>query len=301
MWLVHRTMILTSFSCDFAYIRTTSKISHDSHPSEKLRWRIVTMDETLADNADPLVVRDKHVFIRGPVINFRVGSGDSQQDFAVHEKLFMDRFTNISDVPGFFHPERGTATDPIKLKGEDPEIFELYVQHLYTGDIPCRQAKYQFDMSYDYQNLMLVKFFALVNELCDETAIHPAFQAFLWSFRRLQKAGKPDAPSAEIMQYVYKISKKGSPLRELFVDMYIWEGKYDDSMSRWLPEAVTEIATAATMKWKHQSRADESEHTICCDYFGSNGKCRSRKKNRGERDGVVKKIEREETPEEGLA
>lgn len=238
------------------------------------------------------------------MIKFNVGNEDEKQEFSAHEYLFQDRFTKHCE------PQVDFETGMVELEDVDPEIFELYIQHLYTGDIPCRQTKLSSAMSYDYQDLMLVKFFALAEALHDETAMHAALQAFLWSFRRLQKAGKRATPSMGIMRHVYELTDDESSLRRLLVDMHIWDDTYIDSVDYGLPELARDVAKAATKKWKYQTETNESKHTVCCDYLDSSNNCRTMKRKRGEDDGEPakktkpvkkKKRAREETPEDEVA
>ncbi|ORY06012.1 hypothetical protein BCR34DRAFT_604329 [Clohesyomyces aquaticus] len=69
-------------------------------------------------------------------VNVQVGEGDKQKTFLLHQDL------------------KESDDKEMKLPEDDPEIFALYVQLLYTGQVPTKQkpvthltVKSEFDAS----------------------------------------------------------------------------------------------------------------------------------------------------------
>jgi hypothetical protein len=114
----------------------------------------------------------------------------------------------------------GEAQDKIvHLPAEDPEAFELWLHHAYTGNLAIKDKEREKSREY----ILLVKTYVLADYLLDIGVQKECIGMFLVRMRTKQDDGMNYFPGVWPIQYLYAESRKGDPMRKLIVDTYAQE------------------------------------------------------------------------------
>ena len=147
----------------------------------------------------------------------RVGPEGSQQDFLLHEGIICKRSEFFRRAMNGNWSEKKARL--VKLPEDDPKIFALYVNLVYMGEL-SRPSDLTKTTSNEFQAHILatVKFYVLAEKLQDKQAKNTALQTIHADMKWQPSAEK--LPNAEIVEFMYKNTLKGSPGRRLMV--HIW-------------------------------------------------------------------------------
>ena len=73
-------------------------------------------------------------YLTSPIVTVTVGTGDAQQSFSLHQDLLIQKSEFFkSALHEYFSAGK---TKSVTLEDENPELFDQFAKHLYTGKIP---------------------------------------------------------------------------------------------------------------------------------------------------------------------
>ncbi|KXS98377.1 hypothetical protein AC578_4665 [Pseudocercospora eumusae] len=225
----------------------------------------------MADIVDPLVARNED-FINGGFVVIVVSN---MQRCFVHKSLLKRRAQRIEWFSS-------AVEDEYRLTWFDKETVELYIHYLYTGEIQCKKSTSGVIKDTDGQDDALVDLYYLAYTLRDDTAQHAVLSAFLTEAKRSHNAGESMAPSQLKLKDLIEKHGTGSPLRQLFIDMCVWDTPFDESLYKGLPEASLIGIMDAVFTRLRQEDTKSVIHKTCCDYdeLKDGQQCRSKKRKR---------------------
>lgn len=165
--------------------------------------------------------------------------GDDNRRCFVHKSLLRRRALKIGDFAG----------DVYHLPEVNPDIFELYVHHLYTGEIQCKMPNVRHtELDDDSQGNALAKLYEVAYDLGDEITKHAVLGAFLEETKRSYELGYISAPGRSAMRLVCDRFRHEEPLYRLFVDMYIWDVTVQGNLCESLYENLDPTFAGEVMK-----------------------------------------------------
>ncbi|KAF2827442.1 hypothetical protein CC86DRAFT_264582, partial [Ophiobolus disseminans] len=132
-----------------------------------------------------------------------VGSEVKIQEFLVHEGLICGRsdfFKNAPKEPWVEANER-----KVMLAEEDPDIFALYLELLYTSFDEC---------------IVLSKLYVLAEMLMDDNTKNLVLSAMVAKSNEVYTDGKLWYPGVNCAKIIYEGTREGSPARRLLVEFY---------------------------------------------------------------------------------
>lgn len=143
------------------------------------------------------------------VIKVVVGPHDASRTFFVHEKLVVER------APFFERALNGQWKESddklVELPDDDPDVFFLYLQLLYTTKLHTRSNEPN-KTSREYKRL--VKLYVLAEKLQDVQTRNIVIEAMIAKTR-----DEESFPPSSI-HLIYDGTPEGSPLRKLVVDLF---------------------------------------------------------------------------------
>ncbi|KAF1946600.1 hypothetical protein EJ02DRAFT_430537 [Clathrospora elynae] len=191
-------------------------------------------------NADVLVDEDQTLsYLESTMVEIVVGEDEVSKPFFVHEELITTRsrffqkalrkYGRDEDIQWLEGKER-----VVKLPDDDAEIFAAYVQLLYQDRLPCykpitateagsalKQAVHR--TSHEEYDL-LARLYVFCEKIQDVTAKGLLISAFVQASRKLREDGCKYYPAADQIKYVFEGTPDSDPLRQLFVDYYVYRG-----------------------------------------------------------------------------
>ncbi|KAF2851136.1 hypothetical protein T440DRAFT_507469 [Plenodomus tracheiphilus IPT5] len=174
--------------------------------------------------------------------NMDNGSEVSKSSETFSDKMFYVHKRVLCQTSGFFQaatkPEwSGQGKKPIDLSDDDPKIFALYVQWLYTGIVAVKTMQEDSDAEasdeedverfekgsdemddLDISKRCLVKCYILGEKLMD-AVYRDAIMDILLSICFVE------IPDANTIRIAYGGTPVASPLRKLMVDVWVWCGQ----------------------------------------------------------------------------
>lgn len=145
-------------------------------------------------------------------IEVKVGEGEKQETFDVHEALITPRSLFFKKAMSGSWKESEDRI--VNLPEEDPEIFKIYVHHLYTGSVAVipeplpavtgRPVKW-----------IICRLYVLAEKLQDVKAKNSAIEALLAECREKYKY-----PGQSSVSTIYNGTLPGSMARKVLVDLY---------------------------------------------------------------------------------
>jgi len=73
------------------------------------------------------------------IVSVQIGEGDTEQTHIVHEALLGDRSKCLQSILSEMHSQDSHKI--VAFKNVDPKAFALYIQYLYTGNIPSKPSQ----------------------------------------------------------------------------------------------------------------------------------------------------------------
>jgi hypothetical protein len=172
----------------------------------------------------------------------RVGEGDKRKSFLVHKDLIVSRSDFFARALNGKWKE--DDDNVVKLTEDEPEIFGLYIQLLYSGKLPLQDTPSTKDggkvntnresaekaKDYDGDSIneefrKLCQVYVLSDKLQDTTAKNAIIDAYIESTNQHLKGG---LPSLEEIKIVYSGTLPSSAMRRLIVDLYVTYGNSSD-------------------------------------------------------------------------
>jgi hypothetical protein len=146
-----------------------------------------------------------------------VGSGTSRPIFVVHRSIAIKRSLTLS-----------LATNPlakIPLPTVEPEVFGVYLHHVYTQQIPSKLhlPGAAQDGHHTEEITLLCKFFALATHMRDAIAVTDAISG-IYAKAHEQSLSHPMLPTSKDVGIIYNATTGPCGARKLMVDLYVWKG-----------------------------------------------------------------------------
>ncbi|KAF2679137.1 hypothetical protein K458DRAFT_258564, partial [Lentithecium fluviatile CBS 122367] len=156
------------------------------------------------------------------VVKVQVGQEDASKIFTVHKTLLTSQskyFKNVFKEEWKLEDHRTAGLpDP----DEDPEIFELYLQVLYTGKVPVREhIKALCRSAATAEWTKIVRLYVLCEMVFDVTAKNAVVSAAFDAATTLREHGKRVLPSSSHIRIVYKNTAGRNIMRKFLVDFYV--------------------------------------------------------------------------------
>jgi hypothetical protein len=134
----------------------------------------------------------------------------------------------------------------IRLPEDEPDVFAIYVQLLYTGKLPIyeepskpegltRLTRAEGEKEYpefyasvhaavNREYIMLAKLYVLCEKIQDVTAKCALLSAFVESTLKVRVDGSQSFPPTQPIRHIYQGTLTSDPLRAFLVDCYVYEG-----------------------------------------------------------------------------
>lgn len=145
--------------------------------------------------------------LNGPIVEICVGKELPQKIFSVHQALIAPRSEFFERA--FNGNWKEAESRLVNLPEDDAITFDLYVQLLYTGQIPIQDDNEEF--------VKLCKLYVLCEKLQDTDAKNAILQAMLAKIR-----GSPSrSPGAFAINTIYHGTPENSPARNLVLDFFV--------------------------------------------------------------------------------
>ncbi|KAF2241953.1 hypothetical protein BU26DRAFT_391005, partial [Trematosphaeria pertusa] len=172
-------------------------------------------------------------------IEVRLGEGEQAQSIWVHKDLICSRSAFFSKALNGNWKEAEEKV--VKLPEDDVEIFELYVQLLYTGLLPEKEKEVsEEEKPIDYHLVseykQLCKLYVFCDKVQDVFSKNKIVDAIIEATEEKQKDGLERYPSSTCISLIYDGTTRSSAMRRLLVDFYIEQG-----WSKWLGEKDAEV------------------------------------------------------------
>ena len=134
----------------------------------------------------------------------------------------------------------------VNLPDDDPIVFELYVQLLYTGRLPCKsESETPADSEQEY--VVLSKLYVLAEKIQDIDARRVAMDSLLSLSRDTRETrGEYMVPGLEAVSTIYSGTLEPCAARRLFVDLYTCKpgGDWFDKSQPYPTEFLAELVAA---------------------------------------------------------
>lgn len=156
------------------------------------------------------------------MLTVKVGKGSKVKNFTVHQSFLTVRSEYFKRAMNGNWEESETRT--VTLSHESPEVFMLYLNHIYTGRFPTMtKSKEELDAMErseaakfgKYELDQLARVYVLAERLQDVTAFLAVTDAFVHIFN-----GVAPILSTTAVELVYRETPEGRPSRRLLA--HIW-------------------------------------------------------------------------------
>lgn len=184
------------------------------------------------------------------------------QSFTVHQALICARSNLLRDAMNGNSKEAQEKT--VHLPEDDPAVFALYEQLLYSGCLPSDTGNGSLDdMLTEYASLCSL--YVLGKKLQDEDAKRVAIEALLDMSRTITPNGQRVHPILQHVEIIYYGTNGPCGARRLLVDIYMYRASEDWLEKRFPPQFVFDLAKKAL-----GNRCTTIDTTLTCkvsDYY----------------------------------
>jgi hypothetical protein len=165
-------------------------------------------------------------FNRGALITVKVGGADDQKEFTIHEGVIYAR----SEL--FKRAMKGNWIEAkervVNLPEDTPEIFEAYVNYVYTNQLPTtgkeldKQSRIAHDHIVKAEYIRLTKIYVLAKRLQDRIAKNAIVTAIVALAVQVDSEDSTLVHGAAAVTNVYNGILEGSRARQLIVDFWVY-------------------------------------------------------------------------------
>lgn len=152
------------------------------------------------------------------MIQIHVGEGEYRESFDVHEALITARSIFFKNALSGNWKEAQERV--VNLPEDDPAIFAIYVHSIYNGELPTTPDSETLNLSPDWENRGICKFYVLAEKLQDIGAKNSAIDALIARSKVKDDHGVGRAPAPGSVKVIYNGTTAGSSARKLLVDFY---------------------------------------------------------------------------------
>jgi hypothetical protein len=150
-----------------------------------------------------------------------VGNPPKLQIFDVHIALITERSDFFKKA--LIREWKEAAEKVVKLPDDDPEVFAIYLHHLYTGELAVKPEEQYYaadDYVKTYQDFAHLYVFAeKVQDIGTKNAV---IRAMLDAGRIVLPNRANICPGSNIIRIIYKGTPAGCPARRLLVDFWTY-------------------------------------------------------------------------------
>lgn len=214
------------------------------------------------------------------MVTILVGSGKHQKQYYIYESLLRRRSKYFEGLT--------STNDKYIVDGENLELlvhfqyFDLYIHHLYTGEIACQNE------DSDTQDRALFRFHCLAQKLGDPITMQAVMRAFIQDYNDTKVSnGKLVARHySDMIEFAFQSFGANSPLGNVFVDMCIWEHREITEYEHFSKEVLMKIMHRAIGRANGTVPRTEAKNASCCDYhqLEDGMQCESTKRKRARAD-----------------
>jgi hypothetical protein len=141
-----------------------------------------------------------------------------RKTFIVHETVLSKRTIDLKEHI------KANGNGTLELPEVEPEVFNLYLQHLYARRLPSKPDTADLSLNDHVQEIgLLCKFFALTKTMRDSTAAQDAIDAMYAKAHERPPEGHPLLPSSLGVDMIYKATDALCGARKLMVDLHVWK------------------------------------------------------------------------------
>lgn len=152
----------------------------------------------------------------GPsIVSVQIGEGDTEQTHMIHEALLGDRSKSLQSILSEMHSQDSHKI--VAFKDVDPKAFALYIQYLYTGNIPSKPSQKTAAGVDEYSMLCNLYVFAFQHE--DVAAQNAACDAIHTKAYKLITPPEEALPRNEHIRTIYGGTTEPCAARRLLVDV----------------------------------------------------------------------------------
>ncbi|KAF2660741.1 hypothetical protein K491DRAFT_774638 [Lophiostoma macrostomum CBS 122681] len=191
----------------------------------------------MSKKKDVRIFSDEAKTLDRPVVEITVGS-EKKESFCVHKNLICERSAFFANA---LKPEWVKANGKkIELQDDDPEIFSLYLQLLYTDKLPVKGRETpkssdnlkkssdrehdDFWRSKDAECIQICQLYILADKLQDVTSKNTVVDAIIELLQEIEVLEDADLGpflDFDVINRVYDGTPESSPLRRLMTDHWI--------------------------------------------------------------------------------
>ncbi|KAL8711306.1 MAG: hypothetical protein Q9220_004203 [cf. Caloplaca sp. 1 TL-2023] len=153
-------------------------------------------------------------------VTVRVGPEDAPDNFVTHAQLLTHHSPVFRTMMNGNWAEAKTGV--INLTDDKPKVYEIFQNWLYERSLCISQSQ-----AGDTRLLLCLWVFG------DKYQV-PAFQNATIDILRFLKTNSTRLFNYGDIVYVFENTQEGSPLRQLILDLFIWECPLDGMFTRWL-------------------------------------------------------------------
>ncbi|KAF2130050.1 hypothetical protein P153DRAFT_431113 [Dothidotthia symphoricarpi CBS 119687] len=209
-------------------------------PRRSDRWRLQPNRYELLEAAPSGAKVVVFSFDTTAMLTVRVGGESNQKDFVVHESFLTARSEFFRRAMNGSWEEAESRV--VKLPQDEPEIFALYLNHVYTGRLPSISkteeelsalaiGEFRTITTAEYDEM--VGLFILADKFQDVASKNAAITSIFEISLHIRSDGKFKIPSPAQVRIMYRHTSEGANIRRLVVDLW-------SSMS---PEHIFEYAS----------------------------------------------------------
>jgi hypothetical protein len=184
------------------------------------------------------------------------------QSFIVHEALICARSNFFRNARSGNSKEVQEKT--VNLPEDDPTIFALYEQLLYSGCLPSEsETSAVDDIVKEYATLCSL--YVLSSKLQDVDSKRVAIDALLGMSRAMMSNGQRTCPLLQHVEIIYYGTHGPCAARRLMVDIYTYRASEDWLEKEFPPDFVFDLAKNVLSK-----RCTTTDTTLTCkvsDYY----------------------------------
>ena len=182
--------------------------------------------------------------------------------FTVHEALICSRSNFFRNTLNGNSKEAQEKT--VNLPEEDPIIFALYEQLLYSGWIPSDSDTSAFDdIVKEYATLCSL--YVLSSKIQDVEAKHVVINALLGMSRTMMLDGQRTCPLLQHVEIIYYGTHGPCAARRLMVDIYTYRASEDWLEKTFPPDFVFDLAK--NILGKRRTTIDATLTCEVSDYY----------------------------------
>jgi hypothetical protein len=164
-------------------------------------------------------------FDRAALVTVKVGKVDHQKEFMIHEGVICARSEFFKRAMNGIWTEAKERV--VNLLEDRPDIFEIYVNHVYTNQLPTTDNESDAKPEKVFASIALAEYvrlaeiYVLAERLRDRAAKNAIVVAIIALFDQTKVSGQVDPPGVGAVQIIFNGTLDNNPARQLMVDFWL--------------------------------------------------------------------------------